>query len=36
MNKIIPEDIERLEKLEELILELQALSDGAARLSWTS
>jgi 5S rRNA maturation endonuclease (ribonuclease M5) len=30
MNKIIPEDIERLEKLEELILELQALSDGGA------
>jgi 5S rRNA maturation endonuclease (ribonuclease M5) len=30
MNKIIPEDIERLEELEELILELQALSDGGA------
>ena len=30
MNKMIPEDIERLEKLEELILELQALSDEGA------
>lgn len=30
MNKMIPEDIERLEKLEELILELQALSDSGA------
>ncbi|MCZ7385622.1 MAG: hypothetical protein O8C63_12880 [Candidatus Methanoperedens sp.] len=30
MNKIIPEDIERLEELEELILELQALSDSGA------
>ncbi len=30
MNKIIPEDIERLEKLEELIKELQVLSDEGA------
>ncbi len=30
MNKLILEDIERLEKLEELILELQALSDDSA------
>ncbi|MCZ7382791.1 MAG: hypothetical protein O8C64_14635 [Candidatus Methanoperedens sp.] len=30
MNKMNPEDIERLEKLEELILELQALSDSGA------
>ena len=30
MNKILLEDIERLEKLEELITELQALSDAGA------